>query len=86
MTRLWSDGEPIRVETDSSGRPTRFEWRSRLYRLQRIQQHWQVDTDWWSEEGRIWRDYLTVTTGDGLLCVIYCDLLTGDWRMEKAYD
>lgn len=86
MTRLWVEGEPIQMETDSEGRPVRFRWRGRLYRLQRVQQRWQVDSDWWSAEGRIWRDYWAVTTFEGLLCVIYYDHLTAAWRIAREYD
>lgn len=86
MSRLWPEGEPILVQTDAHNRPLRFVWRERTYRLVQIQQHWQVDTDWWSEAGRIWRDYMAVTTTNGLLCVIYQDLLTEQWFLSKLYD
>lgn len=86
MSRLWPEGEPITVQTDAAGRPLRFSWQQRVHPLLKIQQRWQVDTDWWSEEGRIWRSYLAVTTTTGLLCVIYQDLLTDDWFLSKIYD
>lgn len=86
MSRLWPDGESISVQTDDAGRPLRFTWRSHTYLLAQIQQHWQVDADWWSEAGRIWRDYVAVTTTDGLLCVIYQDLLSENWFLSKLYD
>ena len=86
MTRLWTEGEPIEVEADSEGRPVRFRWRNRLYRLQRVQQRWQVDSDWWSPEGRVWRDYAAVVTGDGLLCVLYYDHLTACWCVARVQD
>jgi hypothetical protein len=86
MTRLWAGGEPIRVESDSSGRPIYFTWQGRRHRIERIQQRWQVETDWWSDEGHIWRDCLAVTTADGLLCVLYQDLLNEGWYLVQAYD
>jgi hypothetical protein len=86
MTRLWSEGEPIQMETNSDGSPVRFGWRSRTYRLQRIQQQWQVDSDWWSPEGRVWRNYYALLTTDGLLCVVYNDLLHQEWRIARVYD
>ena len=55
-------------------------------RLQQIQQRWQVDSDWWSEEGRIWRDYFAAITTSGLFCVLYFDLLEQGWYMAKIYD
>jgi len=86
MSRLWPEGEPIQMQTDADGRPLRFVWRERPYRLAQIQQRWQVDADWWREAGRIWRDYVAVTTTDGLLCVLYQDLLTENWFLSKLYD
>ena len=86
MTRLWSEGELIRIETDSQGRPVRFFWHERLHRLRHIEQRWQVDTDWWDAEGRVYRDYYAVTTLDGLLCVFYLDHVTEAWYLGRIYD
>ena len=86
MTRLWPEGESIEVDTDEEGRPVGFTWQGQSYRLHQIQQRWQVDNDWWREEGRIWRDYLAVTTTTGLLCVIYRDLAGDGWFVAKVYD
>lgn len=85
MTRLW-EGEPITVESDAQGRPLRFSWQGRLHHIERIQQQWQVDVDWWDEGGRAWRLYLAVTTVQGVLCVIYQDLLEERWYLSKIYD
>ncbi len=76
----------IEMESDSAGRPVRFGWRGRTYRLQRVQQRWQVDSDWWSAEGRVWRDYMAVVTLEGLFCVIYYDYLDECWHMSRVYD
>jgi hypothetical protein len=86
MTHLWADGHPIRVQTDSTGRPLRFTWQGRTHELGSIRRRWQVQTDWWSEQGSVWRDYLAVTTTSGLLCVLYQDLYTEEWFLEKVYD
>ena len=72
--------------TDKRGQPFRFAWQGRSHRLQQVQQRWQVDSDWWSEEGRIWREYLAVITTGGLLCVIYFDFLEQGWYLAKIYD
>ena len=86
MSRLWPEGESIVVQVDEQGRPLRFVWRTRSHQLVQIQQHWQIDTDWWSDDGRVWREYLAATTTTGLLCVIYQDLLTEGWFLAKIYD
>jgi hypothetical protein len=78
------------METDSQGRPARFDWQGRRHALARVVQQWQVDTDWWASEGRVRRDYLTVLTLDGLLCVLYYDHLDpvgeGGWFLSRLYD
>ncbi len=86
MSRLWPEGELIRMQCDAHGRPLRFIWQERTYLLAQIQQRWQVDADWWSADGRVWRDYVAVTTTGELLCVLYQDLLTEQWFLSKLYD
>ncbi len=86
MSRLWPEGEPISVQTNSDAQPVRFTWHERVYRLARIHQRWEVDVDRWRVEGRIRRAYLAVTTTDGLLCVIYQDLEKQAWFLAKVYD
>ncbi len=86
MSRLWLEGEAITVHLDEQGRPTAFTWCKRLHRLLQVQQRWQVDVDWWSTAGRARREYLAVTTVDGLFCVIYQDLVSREWRLAKVYD
>ena len=86
MSRLWPEGESIIVRLDEQGRPVRFTWHGQAHRLVQVHQRWQVDTDWWSDEGRIWREYLAVTTTAGLFCVIYQDLEKQTWFLAKVYD
>ncbi len=86
MTHLWLAGEPITMEVGSNGRPLRFSWQGRQHQLKYIVQHWQVDVDWWSEQGRVWRNYLTIITEGSLLCVIYQDLTTHEWHLVRVYD
>ena len=86
MSRLWPEGEPIGVQRNGAGQPVSFTWRGRSHRLAQVQQRWQVDTDWWSADGRVRRDYWAVTTTSGLLCVIYQDLEGQGWFLAKVYD
>jgi hypothetical protein len=86
MTHTWPDGESIHVTADQDGCPQRFVWQNAMHRVQAIHQQWQVDADWWSDAGRVWRDYFVVTTAEGLLCVLYYDHLGNAWRLTKVYD
>jgi hypothetical protein len=45
MARVY--GEPVEVQTREDGRPTRFVWRSRVYTVRSVQEHWVVNRDWW---------------------------------------
>jgi hypothetical protein len=43
-----------------------------------------VRVSWWSEEA--WREYVKLTTTDGLLCTLYQDLRDGAWYLARLYD
>lgn len=86
MSRLWPEGAPIGVRVDGQGRPTAFVWQGRTHQVAQLRQQWLVDTDWWSEAGRIWRAYAVVTTDTGMLCVVYQDLISEAWFLAKVYD
>lgn len=86
MTRIWPDGEPAAVERNPHGDPMRFTWRGHRHRIARIEQRWQTDTDWWNDAGRVWRDDYAVLTDDGLLAVLFHDLITDGWFVTRLYD
>ena len=52
--------------------------------MQTIAKRWRVDVDWWRV--RVWREYFKLATGTGLLVVIYRDLLSGGWYLQRLYD
>jgi hypothetical protein len=84
VTYLWPDGELIAVEADSLRTPRAFIWQGRTHPVQAIAKRWRVDVDWWRV--RVWREYFKLATGTGLLVVIYRDLLSGDWYLQRLYD
>jgi hypothetical protein len=84
MTRLWPQGEPITVESDDLLIPQTFVWQGQAHPVQAVAKRWRVDVDWWQQ--RIWREYFKVTTQTGLLVIIYRDLLTGSWYLQRLYD
>ena len=49
MNRVY--GEPVEVQARADGRPTRFVWRSRLYTVRAILEHWVVNREWWRDPG-----------------------------------
>lgn len=83
MTQLWPEGLPIEVEA-RDGQPQALSWQGRWRPVQAVVEQWVIHDDWWRDE--IWRHYFQVETGDGLLCVLYHDLLTDAWFLERVYD
>ena len=42
-------GEPVQVKARPDGRPIRFVWRSRLYTVRAILEHWVINREWWRD-------------------------------------
>ena len=70
------------MQTDEEGRPVTFVLNEQRFRLLCIEQHWEVDTDWWSDDGRVWRRYVAATTLEGVVVVLFtmCCGRGGIWR------
>ncbi|MBI5961724.1 MAG: hypothetical protein HY866_23505 [Chloroflexi bacterium] len=83
MTYLWPDGLPIQVESDEQGAPLCFTWEG-THKVDNIANRWRVDDDWW--RGRVWREYFKLTTDTGLLVILFRDVLSGDWFLQRLYD
>lgn len=86
MTRLWPDGSPILVSvaTNAAAAPLSFVWQGRAHDVEMITRHWRVRTDWWRVPA--WRAYYKLTTTSGLLVIIYHDLNSGEWFLQRLYD
>lgn len=84
MTYLWPAGDPIQVSADALWRPLRFVWRDQVHPVSEIANRWRVDEDWW--QGRVWREYFKLITATGLLVIVFRDLLTGEWYLQRLYD
>jgi len=84
MTLLWPNGQLISVTSDGLAAPKTFTWQGRLHEVQQIAKRWREDQGWWSQ--RVWREYFKVSTHTGLLVIIYHDLLTETWYLQRLYD
>ena len=83
MTRLWQEGDPIDV-VDEDGQPRRFTWRGRSHEVDEISRQWRADLGWWAD--RKWHAYFKLVTDTGLLVIIFEDLETGTWYLQRLYD
>ncbi len=84
MTYLWPQGDPIRVEVDELWQPLRFVWRRQVHPVSAVANRWRVDEDWW--RGRVWREYFKLITTTGLLVIVFRDLVSGEWYVQRLYD
>jgi hypothetical protein len=64
--------------------PRAFFWRGRRHVVAGISLRWRVRTGWWADEA--WREYVKLTTVEGLLCTLYRDLSTDRWFCARLYD
>jgi len=91
MTRLFCEGLPLQVTQNSRSQPAIFTVNGQRFVVERIVQEWEIDTDWWTEQGRSWTRHFALVTrdneaGPGVFCVVVADMLREEWRMERVYD
>lgn len=84
MSRLWLRGVAITVDHPQADSPVAFVWNETKHTITHVANRWRVDVEWW--RFHIWRDYFKVVTSSGLLVVIYHDLLTDQWFVQRLYD
>ena len=91
MTRLWPEGEAVEAWGEADV-PDGFRWQGTAHDVVAVCNRWRIHTLWWrpargAGAGQaIWREYVKVTTGSGLLCLLYHDLLDGGWFLARVYD
>lgn len=84
MTSFWPEGLVITVEVTEEGVPRRLQWMAEWHLVKGVAQRWRIDASWWKK--RVWRDYFKVYTDSGMLLVIFLDLQTGRWYVQRLYD
>ncbi len=85
-------GESVEVRARADGRPVRFVWRSRVYAVRAILEHWVINREWWREpadsepgqpELEFWR--VEAAPGQGITPEVYelrQDIATGAWTIR----
>jgi len=84
MTRLWSEGQPITIQSKKGEGPETFLWQGQKHHVEEITRRWRVDMGWWRE--RIWRTCFKLITDTGLLVIVYQDLNDDQWYLHRMYD
>ena len=85
MSRLWGAGPKASAASADARRLAERDPLAQMsgIRFSRIALSWQLDVNWWRT--RIYRDYYKVLAG-GMALVIYHDLLTDAWAIQRVYD
>ncbi len=86
MTRLWPAGDPVTVKIDGGGLPQSFWWRGVWHPVVTVANRWRVQASWWIPSAEASREYFKLVTADGLLCVLYRDMLNDAWFCARLYD
>jgi hypothetical protein len=74
---------PVQVTVDErSGLPITLHERNRARQIERIQDSWQVDDEWWREP--ISRRYVQVLLRGGTLRTLFHDRIADRW-FEQSY-
>ncbi|MCY4061514.1 MAG: hypothetical protein OXG53_04020 [Chloroflexi bacterium] len=82
MSRLSDETAALEVRTRDE-LPSAIRWKDAWHPIQHIALSWQLDVIWWG--ARVYRDYYKLLAG-GMALVIYHDLLTDNWGIQRVYD
>lgn len=85
--RRYTPARPINARPGANHAPTTFYWRGHWERVRAIESTWEVTANWWRGAATATqRRYYRLITRDGLWCVVYQDLVSGDWLLEQVLD
>ena len=82
MTRVMRPAAALRVREGAAGILESIELFGVVSEVQ-VVERWRISERWWPQP--IDREYLRVT-GPGWLALIFHDLLSGGWFLERIYD
>jgi hypothetical protein len=82
MTRVMRPAAALRVRESATGILESIELFGVVSEVQ-VVERWRISERWWPQP--IDREYLRVT-GPGWLALIFHDLLSGGWFLERIYD
>ncbi len=68
---------------DDLARPIALIERGRHRRVERVQDNWRIDDEWWREHA-ISRIYYRLLLDDGTLLTVYHDLETDQWFEQRS--
>jgi hypothetical protein len=72
---------PVVVETGESGEPIAVVLGGRRLAVERVEDVWRIDDEWWREE--VSRLYYRLSLADGQIVTCYADILSGRWWAQN---
>lgn len=83
MSKLFNPPVAIDVKEGAQGEPAAIRYKRVTQRVTGIGRRWRVREGWWRSEAA--REYFELQT-PRFACMIYRDLLTGNWYLQRVYD
>ena len=74
---------PIQVTADPQGLPRALVWRERIHQVDTVYEVWRERRRWWGRP--VERDYFRLWTVDGQMHVIFREVRTGRWSLERRH-
>jgi hypothetical protein len=74
---------PLHVTTDPEGLPRALVWRDRIRQVETIYETWRERRCWWSQP--VERDYFRLETDEGHVRVVFRDVRSGRWLLERRH-
>jgi hypothetical protein len=75
--------QPVQATTNLQGMPRALVWHDRIREVNLVYETWRERSRWWSLP--VGRDYFRLETDDGLVRVIFRDVRTEEWMMERRH-
>ncbi len=75
--------QPVQVTTDAQGWPRAVVWRERIRAVETVTEAWRERRRWWSRP--VERDYFRLETSDGQMRVVFRDVRSDRWLLERRH-
>jgi hypothetical protein len=86
MTRLFPENTPCSVVATQDGEPVKIQILGGWHDVEFIANKWRENSSWWDKEIAVNRELYKVATTDGILCIVYRNLNTDVWCIQRIYD
>ncbi len=73
----------MEVKLNEDGRPVAISLKGKMLHIIKIDEIWEVDTQWWRPR-KTSRRYFRVTTEDNRNMAIFWDLVQGGWYRQNV--